>query len=403
MSKQVWAAMLAVAVMGALSACNSSSNGSNNVALSGAGSTFINPVMTHWTADFSQAHPNIHINYQSIGSGGGIQQVKAGTVDFGASDVALKDEQLAGMSPVVQIPETAGPVCITYNLPGLTQPLRLSPQALAGLFLGTIKSWKDPQLAKDNPGVKLPSSAVIISHRSDGSGTTGIFTEYLSAISPDWKKKVGSGTAVSWPTGIGGKGSEGVTGNIRNSPGAIGYVELSYAQQNNLPTAVIGNEAGKFVAATAAGTTADIAAYCRPDQQRSPPTHRQPACQCARCLSHLRPHLPDHPQRWSGQGEARRAEAVRPVHHYGWAGGSRHPQLCAAARQRQAVRSAAAAAADGGRTANQLTQFRGERTLRPPPLRVPLTFVEDVPRQQATRSICFRQTPRSGTRTPLTK
>ncbi|HEX3661508.1 MAG TPA: phosphate ABC transporter substrate-binding protein PstS [Acidobacteriaceae bacterium] len=261
MSNRFWAALLAVGVLGTLSACNSSNSGSSNVVLSGAGSTFVNPAMSRWTADFSQAHPNIHINYQSIGSGGGIQQVKAGTVDFGASDVALKDAQLAGMSPVVQIPETAGPVCITYNLPGLTQPLRLSPQALAGLFLGTIKTWKDPQLAKDNPGVKLPSSPVIISHRSDGSGTTGIFTEYLSSISPEWKQKVGSGTAVSWPTGIGGKGSEGVTGNIRNSPGAIGYVELSYAQQNNLPTVLVGNQAGKYVAPTAAGTTADIAAF----------------------------------------------------------------------------------------------------------------------------------------------
>jgi len=260
MSNRFWAATIAVVALGGLSACNSS-NANNTVALSGAGSTFINPVMTRWTADFTQAHPNVHINYQSIGSGGGIQQVKAGTVDFGASDVALKDQQLAGMAPVVQIPETAGPVCITYNLPGLTQPLRLSPEALAGLFLGKIKTWKDPLLAKDNPGVKLPSSPVIISHRSDGSGTTGIFTEYLSAISPEWKQKIGSGTAVSWPTGIGGKGSEGVTGNIRNSPGAIGYVELSYAQQNNLPTALVENQAGKYVAATAAGTTADIAAF----------------------------------------------------------------------------------------------------------------------------------------------
>ena len=260
MSKQRWAAMLAVAVLGSLSACNSSSS-NNNVALSGAGSTFINPVMTRWTAGFTQAHPNVHVNYQSIGSGGGIQQVKAGTVDFGASDVALKDQQLAGMTPVVQIPETSGPVCITYNLPGLTAPLRLSAQSLAGLFLGTIKTWKDPQLAKDNPGVKLPSTAVIISHRSDGSGTTGIFTEYLSAVSPDWKQKIGSGTAVSWPTGIGGKGSEGVTGNIRNSPGAIGYVELTYAQQNNLPTAVIQNAAGQYVAPTVAGTTAAISAF----------------------------------------------------------------------------------------------------------------------------------------------
>lgn len=260
MANRRMAALVAVAVLGSLSACKSSNNNST-IEISGAGSTFINPVMTRWTADFTKLHPNILINYQSIGSGGGIQQVKAKTVDFGASDVALKDDQLAAMQPLVQIPETAGPVCITYNLPGLDQPLKLSPDALAGIFLGTIKNWQDPKLVKENPGVKLPKLPVVVSHRSDGSGTTGIFTTYLSAVSPDWKTKVGAGTAVSWPVGIGGKGSEGVTGNIRNSPGAIGYVELSYAQQNNLPTALIENAAGKFVAPTADGTTADIAAF----------------------------------------------------------------------------------------------------------------------------------------------
>jgi phosphate transport system substrate-binding protein len=245
--------------MAVLSACNSSSTSS--VALSGAGSTFVYPVMTRWIQGFSQAHSNVQINYQSIGSGGGIQQVKAKTVDFGASDAALTDQQLAGMLPVVQIPESAGPVCITYNLPGLAQPLQLSPEALAGLFLGTIKNWKDPLIAKDNPGVTLPSVGVIVSHRSEGSGTTNIFTTYLTAVSPDWKSKVGAGPAVSWPIGIGGKGSEGVTGNIRNSPGAIGYVELTYAQQNHLPTASIKNAAGQFVQPTAAGTTSAIAAF----------------------------------------------------------------------------------------------------------------------------------------------
>ncbi len=253
--------MLAVAVLGALSACNSSNNGTQNVTLSGAGSTFVNPAMSRWTADFSQAHSNIHINYQSIGSGGGIQQVKAGTVDFGASDVALNDQQLAGMTPVVQIPETAGPVCITYNLPALTTPLHISANALVKMFLGTIKTWTDPELAKDNPGVKLPKLPVVISHRSDGSGTTGIFTEYLSAVSPEWQQKVGSGTAVSWPVGIGGKGNEGVTSNVRNTPGAIGYVELAYAQQNHLPTAAIENQAGQYVQPSPASTTADIAAF----------------------------------------------------------------------------------------------------------------------------------------------
>jgi phosphate transport system substrate-binding protein len=258
MSNRGVAALVAAALLGTLSACNSSNN---TVALSGAGSTFVYPVMTRWIQDFSQTHQNVQINYQSIGSGGGIQQVKAKTVDFGASDAALTDQQLAAMLPVVQIPESAGPVCLTYNLPGLTQPLRLSPEALAGIYLGTIKTWQDPLLAKDNPSVKLPSIAVIVAHRSEGSGTTNIFTTYLSAVSPDWKTKVGAGPAVSWPIGIGGKGSEGVTGNIRNSPGAIGYVELTYAQQNHLPTAAIKNVAGQYVQPTAQGTTAAIAAF----------------------------------------------------------------------------------------------------------------------------------------------
>jgi phosphate transport system substrate-binding protein len=258
MSKNWMAAAIAVTGLGALTACNSSNN---NVSMSGAGSTFINPVMTRWTTDFSQAHPNVRINYQSIGSGAGIQQVKAKTVDFGASDAALSDAQLAAMQPLIQIPESAGPVCITYNLPGLNAPLRLSSAAMAGIFLGTIKTWTDPILAKDNPGVKLPKVGVVVSHRSESSGTTSIFTTYLDAVSPDWHNKVGKGTAVSWPTGIGGKGSEGVTGNIRNTPGAIGYVELIYAQQNHLPTASIENAAGQYVQPTAAATTSAIAAY----------------------------------------------------------------------------------------------------------------------------------------------
>jgi len=258
MSTRRMAALLAVVALGSLSACNSSNN---NINIGGAGSTFVYPVMTRWIQDFQQSHQNVHINYQSIGSGGGIQQVKAKTVDFGATDAALTDAQIAAMFPLIQIPESAGPVCVTYNLPGLTEPLHLSPEALAGIFLGTIKTWHDPLLAKDNPGVKLPTVSVIVSHRSEGSGTTNIFTTYLSAVSPDWKSKVGAGPAVSWPTGIGGKGSEGVTGNIRNSPGAIGYVELTYAEQNHLPTAAIKNAAGQYVQPTAAGTTSAIAAF----------------------------------------------------------------------------------------------------------------------------------------------
>ncbi len=255
-------ALSAVVLMaGAISGCKSGGGGQQHVMLSGAGSTFVYPVMTRWTEAFQQSHPEAQINYQSIGSGGGIEQVKRGTVDFGASDAALTDQQLAGMSPVVQIPESAGPVCITYNLPDLTKPLQLSGEALAGIFLGKITQWRDPLLVKDNPGVSLPNTNIVVAHRAEASGTTAIFTTYLAKVSPDWNSKVGKGTAISWPVGVGGKGSEGVTGQIRQSPGAIGYVELTYAEQNKLPVAAMKNLAGKYVAPNTTSTTAAIDAY----------------------------------------------------------------------------------------------------------------------------------------------
>lgn len=244
-------------------ACNSSGNQSqqNGNKLIGAGSTFINPIMTHWIADFQAKHPGVQINYQSIGSGGGIQQLKVGALDFGASDVALDDQQLQGMPALVQIPESAGPVCITYNLPGLKEPLKLSQETLADIFLGQIKTWRDPRLKKDNVGENLPDRPIIVAHRSDGSGTTNIFTTYLAKVSPDWNSKVGKGLAVSWPIGLGGKGSEGVTGVVRQSPGTIGYVELSYAKENKLPVAQIRNQAGTWVKPSAATATAAIDAF----------------------------------------------------------------------------------------------------------------------------------------------
>jgi phosphate transport system substrate-binding protein len=236
--------------------------GSGNAKLiTGAGSTFIYPVMTQWVSAFRTSHPEVEINYQSIGSGGGIQQLKAGTVDFGASDAALDDQQLKQMPPLVQIPESAGPVCITYNLPELHSPLRLSGTTLAGIYLGKIKTWHDPAIAKDNPGVSLPSHNIVVAHRSDGSGTTNIFTTYLTKVSPDWEKRTGKGLSVNWPTGLGGKGSEGVTGVVKQTAGGIGYVELTYAKQNNLPVALIRNRAGKWVEPSAAGTTAAIEAF----------------------------------------------------------------------------------------------------------------------------------------------
>jgi phosphate transport system substrate-binding protein len=241
--------------LGLLTSCNSSSN---SVALNGAGSTFVYPVMGRWIQDFQQSHTNVRINYQSIGSGGGLQQVKTGTIDFGASDAPLSDSDMAQMAPVIQIPESAGPVCVTYNLDGLQKPLQLSSDALAGIFLGKITSWQDPLVKKDNPGEKLPNSKIIVVHRAESSGTTAAFTTYLSAVSPAWAQQVSKGTAVKWPTGLGAKGSEGVTGQVKQSPAAISYVELTYATQNKLPVAAIKNQAGKYVLPSTSGKDARI-------------------------------------------------------------------------------------------------------------------------------------------------
>ncbi len=234
---------------------------SNSTQIIGAGSTFVYPIMTRWISSFQQVHPGVQINYQSIGSGGGIQQLKKGLVDFGASDAALDDNQLKEMPALVQIPESAGPVCITYNLPSLKDPLKLSPATLAGIYLGTIKTWQDAAVKKDNPGVTLPKDPVVVAHRSDGSGTTNIFTTYLNTVSPDWSKKVGKGISVSWPVGLGGKGSEGVTGIVKQTPGSIGYVELNYAETNNLPVVLVRNKAGQWIKPTAESATAAIDAF----------------------------------------------------------------------------------------------------------------------------------------------
>jgi phosphate transport system substrate-binding protein len=246
-------------------ACNqnqtSLSNAPQSGAITGAGSTFIYPAMTRWISAFQSNHSAVQINYQSIGSGGGIQQLKKGLVDFGASDAALDDQQLGEMPPIVQIPESAGPVCITYNLPNLKSSLKLSGATLAEIYMGKIKNWQDPAVKKDNPGVNLPSQAIVVAHRSDGSGTTNIFTTYLDKVSPEWSKQVGKGISVSWPIGLGGKGSEGVTGVVKQTPGGIGYVELTYAKENNLPVASIRNKAGAWTEPSVAATTAAINAF----------------------------------------------------------------------------------------------------------------------------------------------
>jgi phosphate transport system substrate-binding protein len=231
----------------------------SNVSLTGAGSTFIYPILSKWV-DVYHDKASVEINYQSVGSGAGIKQIKNQTVDFGATDAPLDDADLKTMPKnVLQIPAVAGAEAVSYNLPNVKQPVKLDGAVLADMFLGNITKWNDPKIAALNAGIPLPPLPVTISHRSDGSGTTYIFTSYLSAVSPAWKSKVGAGKSVSWPVGIGGKGNSGVAGVIKQTPGAIGYVELAYAQQNKLSFAMLKNKSGKFVAPTVDATTAAIA------------------------------------------------------------------------------------------------------------------------------------------------
>ena len=227
--------------------------------LTGAGATFPYPIYSKWF-DTYQKKTGMGINYQSIGSGAGIQQVKAGTVDFGASDAALSDDRLRELPrPIIHFPTVAGAVAIAYNLPDFKGRIQLTPEALTGIYLGRIMMWNDKAIVAANPGVTLPAVPILAVHRSDGSGTTNIFTMYLSAVSTEWKELVGANTSVSWPAGVGGKGNEGVAGLVRQSPGALGYVELAYAKQNQLPIAALRNKAGKFVEPSLASTTAAVA------------------------------------------------------------------------------------------------------------------------------------------------
>ncbi len=224
--------------------------------LNAAGATFPYPIYSKWFSEYSAQHPGVQINYQSIGSGGGIRQVTAGTVDFGASDGPMTDEQLAQSKvKIVHIPTVLGAVVPIYNLPGVNTELKFSPDVLADIYLGKITTWNDGRIAKDNPGVNLPGARINVVHRSDGSGTTYIFTDYLSKVSPEWKSNVGKNTAVPWPVGIGAKGNEGVAGMVRQLPGTIGYVELIYALQNKIPFGLIKNAAGNWVKASIDGVT----------------------------------------------------------------------------------------------------------------------------------------------------
>lgn len=230
--------------------------------LTGAGSTFVNPVMSKWAYAYPEAHPGVSINYQSVGSGAGIAQLKAGTVDFAASDVPLTDDQIAEMEMnVVQIPIIGGAVALAYHLPGAPSGLKLSGDVVADIFLGKITTWNDPRLARLNPEVSLPATPITVVHRSDGSGTSYIFTDYLSAVSREWNQGPGTGKSVNWPTGVGGKGTEGVAGMIKQTPGSIGFVELSYAIETKMPYARVQNRSGAFVTPTVASTAAAADAF----------------------------------------------------------------------------------------------------------------------------------------------
>lgn len=234
-----------------------STSGAGGTQITGAGSTFVYPAMSKWTAAYQQANPGITFNYQPVGSGAGIGQLKAGTVDFAASDVAMSDKELGEMpGPVVQMPMIAGCVTIAYNLPDVQSGLKLSGDVIADIYLGRITKWNDPRITSQNAGVNLPDMPISVAYRSDGSGTTYIFTDYLSTVSPVWKVKPGKGKTVEWPVGSGQKGNAGVAGLVKQSPGGIGYVELAYAVQTKMTYAQVRNKSGKYIEATVDSTSA---------------------------------------------------------------------------------------------------------------------------------------------------
>ena len=233
--------------------------------LTGAGATFPNPIYSKWFDEYRKAHPEVQINYQSIGSGGGIRQVSEGTVDFGATDGPMTDEQIKNYrakrgSDILHFPTVMGADVPVYNLPGVASGLKFTPEALAGIFLGKITKWNDRAIAGVNPGVKLPASDIVVIHRSDGSGTTYAWTDYLAKVSSEWQSKVGKGTSVNWPVGLGAKGNEGVSGLVQQTAGSVGYVELIYAIQNKIAYGTVRNSSGTFVNASLASVTAAAAA-----------------------------------------------------------------------------------------------------------------------------------------------
>lgn len=239
------------------------------VALSGAGATFPAPLYQKWFADFNKTNPSVTVSYQSVGSGAGVKQFTAGTVDFGASDVAMKDEEIKAVAKgAVMLPMTAGSIVLAYNLPEAKTALKLSRKAYVDIFLGKITKWNDPAIAKSNPDLKLPATAIKVVHRSDGSGTTAVFTKFLSAVSADWKTKVGDGKTVNWPTGTGAKGNEGITAQIQQNQGSIGYVEFGYAKQNDLKFASLENKAGSYIEPSEKSAQATLDTAKLPDNLR---------------------------------------------------------------------------------------------------------------------------------------
>src|SRR5712671_4714189 len=245
-----------------------SATASAQMTMNGAGATFPYPIYSKWFDEYVRVDPSVRFNYQSIGSGGGQKQITAQTVDFGASDGPMSDENLSkAPGKILHIPTVAGADVVAYNLPG-DPALKLDADAIAGIFLGQIKKWNDPKIAGQNPEVTLPDQEIVVVHRSDGSGTTYIWTDYLSKVSAEWKQKVGTNTSVNWPTGLGGKGNEGVAGQIKQTPGALGYVELIYAVQNKMPYADVKNSAGEFVTPTLESITAALATAEIPDDFR---------------------------------------------------------------------------------------------------------------------------------------
>ena len=255
-------------ILGLTVALGLSASASAQMMINGAGATFPYPIYSKWFDEYAKVDPSVRFNYQSIGSGGGQKQIMAQTVDFGASDGPMSDENLSkAPGKILHIPTVAGAVVMTYNLEG-NPALKLDGETIADIFLGKIKKWNDPKIAASNPGTKLPDKEIVVVHRSDGSGTTFIFTDYLSKVSAEWKQKVGNNTSVNWPTGIGGKGNEGVSGQVKQTPGALGYVELIYAVQNKMPYADVKNAAGQFVKPTLESVTAALGTANIPDDFR---------------------------------------------------------------------------------------------------------------------------------------